>query len=187
MQKIIIGTFVGGLILFFWQFVSWQLANLHGSSMTYTPLEGQILECLSEAGLPEGEYFIPNRPPDMDPAEYMTLATEKYIGKPWAQIQYHHNFQNTMVMNLIRGFIIDLLAAFFVCIILAGNPSLNFRKILSTCLAVGMIGYLTIPYLNTIWFKTTSIPYLIDAIVPWALIGLVLGKILLSRGDTVSE
>jgi hypothetical protein len=42
-------------------------------------------------------------------------------------------------------------------------------------IAVGLIGYFTISYLNSIWFKTESLPDLIDAIVPWALTGGWLG------------
>jgi len=40
---------------------------------------------------------------------------------------------------------------------------------------VGLIGYLTIPYLNSIWFETNSIGHLIDAFVSWGLVGIWLG------------
>jgi hypothetical protein len=42
-------------------------------------------------------------------------------------------------------------------------------------IAVGIIGYLTIPYLNTIWFETSSMGYLVDALVQWGLVGVWLG------------
>jgi len=56
-MKVLIGSMVGGLILFFWQFLSWGLLNIHGSQMAYTPLESQVLECLKSSNLPEGEYY----------------------------------------------------------------------------------------------------------------------------------
>lgn len=181
MIKIVIGTLVGGLILFFWQFISWGVGNLHGDQIAHTPLQEQLLSCLESAGLPEGEYFIPNKPPEMSQEEYGKIVEEKWIGKPWARIQYHHNFQNTMPMNMFRGLVIDLLAAFLVCVLLVGDPTLGFRKCLTACLSIGIIAYLTIPYLSSIWFKTNSLPDLVDAVVPWLLIGLAFGKILPNR------
>jgi hypothetical protein len=178
MKKTLLGTIVAGLILFVWQFVSWSGANLHSSQLSYTPLESDLLECLSTHKLPEGEYLIPNKPPEMSMTEYQELFNSKYLGRPWARIQYHHSFENSMGMNMFRGLIIDLLSAFLLCIVLLGDPTLDFKKVMITSLTVGIIAYLTIPYLNSIWFKSNSLPDLLDAIVPWTLIGLILGKIL---------
>lgn len=178
MKRTILGTIVGGLILFFWQFVSWQGANIHSSQMTYTPLQAELLECLKSNNLAEGEYLIPNKPPEMSTDEYMKIFDRDQLGKPWARIQYHHSFENTMGINMFRGLVIDLLSVFLLCMILLGDPTLNFKKVMMTSLVVGVIAYLTIPYLSSIWFKSNSLPDLVDAIVPWALIGLTLGKIL---------
>lgn len=177
-MKVAIGSVVGGLILFFWQFLSWQLLNIHGPQMQYSPIQDQVLECLKSNNLPEGEYILPNKPPNMDMAEYQKEFNANYLGKPWAKVQYHHSFDNTMPLNLIRGFVIDIFAAFLLCMLLVGDPTLTFRKVLSTCISIGLIAYFTIPYLNSIWFKTNSIPDLIDAFVPWTIIGLVLGWLL---------
>jgi hypothetical protein len=43
------------------------------------------------------------------------------------------------------------------------------------CVAVGIIGYLTIPYLNSVWFEGSSMGYLVDALVQWGLVGAWLG------------
>ncbi|MFK7775379.1 MAG: hypothetical protein AB8F94_24780 [Saprospiraceae bacterium] len=42
-------------------------------------------------------------------------------------------------------------------------------------LAVGAIGYLTIPYLHQVWMETDSTGYLIDTVVAWGLVGAWLG------------
>lgn len=181
MKKMVIGTLVGGLILWFWQFLSWGLINIHGSQLQYTDQEQALLDCMAATNLPEGQYFIPNRPPGVDQKEYQEVWKEKHQGKPWARIQYMHKSENTNAMNMIRGIVIDLLAAFLFCYVLLGDPELTSGKVFSTALIIGVIAYLTIPYLNAIWFKSTSLPDLLDAIVPWALIGLVLGRILPKR------
>ena len=42
-------------------------------------------------------------------------------------------------------------------------------------LAVGFTGYLTIPYLNSVWFEASSIGSLIDTVAQWGLLGVWLG------------
>ncbi|WP_236973473.1 hypothetical protein [Membranihabitans maritimus] len=61
MSKIWIGSLVGGLILFIWQFLSWSMLNIHDNEMEYTPNQVQILEVLNE-NLEEGNYFLPTAP-----------------------------------------------------------------------------------------------------------------------------
>lgn len=187
MKKIVIGTLAGGLILFFWQFLAWGPGEFHSSQMAYTPVQEQLLNCLESSGLEEGEYFIPNKPAGTSQEDYQKIVTEKWIGKPWARIQYHHKFENTMGMNMIRGLVIDLLSAFLVCLLLLGDPTLDMRKAITACLSIGVIAYLTIPYLNSIWFKSNSLPDLVDAIVPWLLIGLVFGMVLPNRSKKLSK
>ena len=100
---------------------------------------------------------------------------ERNAGKPWAMVSYHRSMETSMGMNMLRGFAADLLAAFLLIWLLGkmGNPS--GQTALLSAVAVGVIGYLAFPYLNSIWFKSNSLGHLVDAIVPWALVGLWLG------------
>ncbi len=76
---------------------------------------------------------------------------------------------------MFRGFAIDLLAAFLMIWLLLKFKSLNMLTVIQASIAVGLIGYLTIPYLDSIWFEGNSIEYLIDALVQWGLVGVWLG------------
>jgi hypothetical protein len=106
---------------------------------------------LADHKVPEGEYFMPRLSFDAN-----QTAADEYrnsnISKPWAQVSYHHSMENTFASNLIRGFIIDFLSAFFLTWILIQMRDLDFKKALLTSLAVGMIGYMTISYLDSVWF-----------------------------------
>ena len=174
MKKQLIGALLGGLILFFWQFASYGPGNIHGSQMQHLPQQDAILQALADNNVPEGEYFMPRLPLDADQAaadEYMNSN----IGKPWAQVMYHHSMENTFGSNLARGFIIDFLSVFFLAWILMQMRDFDFKKAVLTSVAVGLIGYMTISYLDSIWFKSNSIPDLIDTIVQWGLCGAWLG------------
>jgi hypothetical protein len=74
-------------------------------------------------------------------------------------------------MNFVRGFIVDFLAVFILCWLLLQFADLNMANAIMAAVGAGLIGYLTISYLNNVWFETTSLPFLIDAVVPWAAIG----------------
>lgn len=174
MKKQLIGAFVGGLILFFWQFISFGPGNIHSSQMQHMPQQEAILQALADNNVSEGEYFLPRLPLDAsgEAQEKMAQDTE---GKPWGRIQYHKAYELSFGSNLARGFLIDFLAVFFLIWILVRMKDLDMKTTVLTSLAVGAIGYLTITYLDTVWFKTTSIPVLIDTVVQWGLVGAWLG------------
>lgn len=177
MNKMLIGSFVGALILFIWQFLSWGLLNLHGSQMSYSPNQENIIPCISEHLTEEGTYFIPRADPSLSAADQEAFSKSQ-IGKPWAIVSYRKSFENTFGMNLIRGFVIDFVSVLMLIWILMKFEQNDMKTSIITAVFVGLIGYFYISYLNSIWFQTDSIPDLIDAIVQWAICGAWLGYFL---------
>lgn len=173
MSKQIIGALVAGILLFLWQFLSWTMLNVHQEEFGYTANQDKILQFLGE-NLEEGSYYLPNLPPGSSQEEHQA-AMESSAGKPWATISYHKSMNPDMVMPMVRGFIVDVIAAWLLIWLLIRMNGMNFQRILTASIVVGLIGYLTIPYLNSIWFETNSMPYLIDTVVQWGLVGLWLG------------
>jgi len=173
MKKILIGGLVGGLILFVWQSLSWTVLGIHKSQTEYTPAQNELLQCFRDNNLAEGQYFVPNVNPDI-PTDQHQKIMEGYIGKPWAQITYHKKMESSMGMNLFRGFIINFLSVALLCFLLLGDNALSFKKVMTACLIVGAISYMTEPYLYSIWFQTNTISDLLDAAVQWSLAGLFL-------------
>ncbi len=173
MQKLIIGTVVGAIILFCWQWISWGAVNLHGSQLQYTPNQDEVIECLSQH-LKEGQYFVPTIPSGATAEDHSALVDEK-LGTPWAQINYHEKLEMNMLSNMLRGFLTNLVVAFLLCWVLMHFADLTMKDAVLGSLAVGVIGYLTGAYLNSTWFGTNSMPDLIDAIVQFGLVGLWLG------------
>jgi len=172
MKKSIIAAIVGGIILFLWQFLSWQALQLHSSQTAYTPNQNDILECFKENNLKPGEYFLPTVQPGTKDYE---LYFNEYMNKPWATLQYHERLTNTMPLNMIRGLTCNILVVFLFCFLLNGQRDLSFKKIILSSLSVGIISYLIFPYLNSIWFETNTLPDLLDSFVQWGLLGVWLG------------
>lgn len=173
MKNLIIGALVGSLILFIWQFLSWSMLNIHGSQNQYSANQAEILECL-EGKLTSGEYFMPTVAPGATSEEQQALM-ESSAGKPWAKINYREEFKMTMGMNMFRGWIVGFVAILLLMWLLGKIPNIDFTTTILSCLAVGVIGYLTDNYIESVWFETNSLPDLIDAIVAWGLVGTWLG------------
>ncbi len=173
MKKTIIGVFVGAVILFIWQFVSWAAVNLHGNTQQYTPKQTEILKYLGD-NLEEGFYYLPGSAPGTSAAEEQK-QWEENSGKPWAQIYYHKAMSTAMGLNMVRGFVVDLLAVFLLIFILQRMGNASFQTIVLSSLSVGLIGYLSVTYVNAIWFQTKTLVDLLDAVVSWGTVGLWLG------------
>ena len=174
MTKQIIAVLVSAILLFLWQFLSWAMLGIHQSEFKYAPNQDKILEFLAENLGEEGTYMLPGVPPGTAMDQEQALI-KPYEGKPWAHISYHKSLSMAMGMSLVRGFVADLAAAFLLIWLLMKIENRNLFTVLSGSLAVGLVGYLTIPYLNSIWFETDSLGYLIDAVAQWGLVGLWLG------------
>ncbi len=175
MKKLIIASLVGGIILFVWQSLSFMMLQLHSSQMQYTPQQDEILAVLESSGIEEGDYFLPTTPTTAPSAEVQEEYMGKYWGKPWARISYHKALDMNMGMSLFRGFVIDIFAAFLLVWLLLKFAEFNMKTSVMASLAIGLIGYLTISYLNSVWFETSSIPELIDTLAQWGLVGVWLG------------
>lgn len=170
MKKIIISGLVGSLVLFIWQFLSWAALGLHYDQMAYSPKQDQILESINAIDIEEGDYFIPQAPPGSSNEEMIAMQ-EKHLGKPWVRVSYRKNLQNNMATNMLRGWAISFIAALLFCWLLMNFKEINIKKSILGAVSVGIIGYLVNPYLSSIWFEGNSFPDLVDAIVPWAIIG----------------
>jgi len=70
---------------------------------------------------------------------------------------------------------VDLAAAFLLVWLLMNFRELNLKNAVLASLAVGGIAYLTIPYLNSIWYEGSTTGYIIDWIAQWGLVGVWLG------------
>lgn len=173
MKKLIIGAVVGGILLFFWQFLSFTVLNLHSSMQAHTPKQDEIIQYLNN-NLEEGFYFMPTYPPgtNMEDANKMM---EAYSGKPWAQVYLHKSMNTNMTSNMARGLVVDILAVLCLAWLFGKFTDTSLQNIFIASLAVGLLSYMTTSYLNAIWFETHSIPDLIDAVVGWGIVGLWLG------------
>jgi hypothetical protein len=173
-SKTIIGAVVGAIILFLWQFLSWAVINIHSVNQKYSAKQAEILDYLKTNIGEDGTYFMPNVPPNASSEDQEKIRMDA-IGKPWAEISYHSAFDMSMPMNMGRGVAVNFITLLLLMWLLAKNMNSNFTATILSCLAVGLIAYLSKSYTNSIWFKGNTLPDLVDAIVGWGVVGAWLG------------
>ena len=175
MKKLLIGAIVGGIIIFFWQFLSFAALSLHGKALQYTPKQDEILNNLNSLITEDGQYLMPSLPPNAT-SEEQKASMKTSEGKPWAMVSYHKSMEMNMGMNIIRGLLVDIIAVAMLCWMLSKMNLPTFATILTASVFTGMIVFFTAPYTGHIWYETFDImAYFLDAIVGWGACGLWLG------------
>jgi|SRR6185436_13903624 len=188
MKKWFVGSLVGAILLFAWQFVSWTAAGLHDKEFRYVPGQDQVMNTLSSTLKEDGQYMLPQAAPSASKEEKMKHMDEM-SGKPYAMIVYKAAYKADMITPMIRGFFVDLL---IVILLIFGLGRLTIRStgnIWMSTLAIGFIGWLWYPYTQNIWFQT-PIEVLTGALMDWfvaySLVGLWLG-FWLPRNSTIKS
>ncbi|HXB92496.1 MAG TPA: hypothetical protein VNU72_09410 [Puia sp.] len=175
MKKLVIGSLVGGILIFIWQTLSWAMLNLHHASQEYTPKQDSIMSYLSSQFSEDGAYLMPIAPPGAT-REEVEKCMDQHKGKPWAQIQYHKSMDVSMGGNIARGLVMDIImVALFCWIVMKITPG-SFGNIFMASLLTGVIVFINSPYTIHIWYPKADIMiHLADALVSWALCGIWLG------------
>jgi len=174
MKKWFIGSLVGAILIFAWQFLSWTVLKMHEKEARYTTAQDSILSYLSGTLTEDGIYMLPTVPPGSSAKEGMELG-KKMDGKPWATIMYKRAYDHDMVMPLVRGFLIDLFLVFCLIYILTRGGTPVGMRIFAGSVAVGLVTFLWGPYTMHNWFQTPSetlTGHLIDSLAGWGLAGL---------------
>jgi hypothetical protein len=63
MKKWLIGSFIGAILVFLWQFLSWTILQIHGGEAKYTPAQTEIMNSLAASLKEDGMYMLPTAAP----------------------------------------------------------------------------------------------------------------------------
>ncbi|HEY0677064.1 MAG TPA: hypothetical protein VGD17_02215 [Chitinophagaceae bacterium] len=177
MKKWLIGSLVGAVLLFAWQFLSWGVTGLHDNEFKYHPQQDQIISALSANLKEDGRYMIPRPAPDVSSEEYQKVMSEMF-GKPSAIITYKSSLENKMASQMIRGFLIDIVIVLLLIYLMGGRVDKSLGSIYMATLAVGFVAWLWHPYTEHNWFQspvTIITGALLEWIIAYSILGLWIG------------
>ena len=177
MKKWLIGSLVGAILLFAWQFISWAAAGLHDGEYKYTPQQDQIMNALSSNIKEDGQYMIPRTPIGASQEDHEKFMKDM-VGKPTAVVAYKTAYEYNMVSSIVRGFLVDLVLVLLLIYVLGKRTDLSLGSVYMATLAIGFIAWLWYPYTEHNWFQTPMAIItgaLMDWIIAYSILGLWLG------------
>lgn len=177
MNKIFLGSLVGGIILFGWQSLSWTSLGVHDNTFQYTPAQDSLIRVLEQSIPSNGTYLVPSGVPGTTEEEKENLMKSRE-GKPWAIISFHNYYQLDMIGPVIRGFLTAILCVLLLCLNVQQFHRIKWWKVLLVSVSYGLVSFLFISYNDHIWFSTpwtVLSGQLIDCLAGWGLCGVWLG------------
>lgn len=177
MKKWLIGSLVGAILLFIWQFISWAASGMHDNEYKYHPKQEQIISALSSYLKEDGQYMIPRDNPETS-NEDRQEARKAMAGKSYAIIQYKDKFEMEMATPMIRSFITDVLIVLLLIFIVGRRTYVSMGSVWATVMAVGLVAWFWHPYTENIWFQTPTeiiMNALVDWLIAYTIVGLWLG------------
>lgn len=176
MKKVIIGSLVGGLIIFVWQTLSHVAFNLHEPAQQYTAKQDSVLSYLAKIELAPGGYIMPRMSQNQSMDE-LEGFTKSIAGKPWARVIYYSSYHTDMTMNMVRGLAVDILLVFLLIWVISKLKIPRRSTIVGVSLAIGLMAFCNIPYTEHIWYPVYDLQaQLLDSIMAWGLCGFWLSR-----------
>jgi len=177
MKKWLVGSIVGAILLFAWQYISWAASGLHDKEFKHVSNQDQLMSSLTSSLKEDGQYMLPQASPGASEDEKMKIM-EQMNGKPFAMISYKSAYKSDMITPMIRSIFVDLIIVLLLIFLLGRMVTVTFGNVWMCSLAVGFVGWLWYPYTQNIWFQT-PIEVVTGALMEWflaySIVGLWLG------------
>ncbi|MEO5647778.1 MAG: hypothetical protein ABIQ56_05415 [Chitinophagaceae bacterium] len=147
MKKILIGSFIGAILTFGWQTISWTVLPFHDQGFLQVADQENVIGQFSAIFKEDGQYLVPRADANLSEEakqSYMKSRTDK----PWALVSFHKSMSDDMMSSIIRGFLICLVCVWLVCLVVHRQANKTFTSIFLTVLSFGIVSFLYINYNN---------------------------------------
>lgn len=167
MKKILIGSVLAGIAMFFWGFVSWAVLSWHQDVSLSFNDESVMAAAIAESAPEAGIYFLPFTEEgfvDGGPSMFASIVPE-----------YHFNMGMQMGLGVLGYIVSALLVAMALGMTKGLSYSGRLKFVLLLGLIIGAVGHF--PYWNWMNFPTPYVLVMIaDTVLNWLLGGLILAK-----------
>lgn len=183
MKKLVVASFVGAVIIFMWNALSWMALPVHLDTFKFAPNQDSVLSLLDASGIESGAYSFPmadNRNIEAFDSKYKEQCEKVFlesIGKPSAMVFFTKSTSGDMMSSFLLGFLYVFVLAFSVTLILilASNKLHTFGGRFWLVMLIAMLFAIQGPLTDHNWMQ---FPWhyvrgaLVDIIASWGLCGL---------------
>lgn len=175
MKRLILATFAGAVVAFFWGFVSWMLIGWH-TPETFND-EAAVTQVIAENADTHGIYMLPAPGTDEDHTVEFTKGPFVYamvrpgsLDQPWS-----------MTESMIRSFCINLVCCLVIAISVLRIRATRYISRASVGVTMGLFAALSVVLPQWNWFETPGrhlLAAMLDPIICYSLAGLAIAAII---------
>lgn len=195
MTRVMLAALAGAVVLYVWNMAAWMVLPLHTPTMSALKDESAVTEALRKQQLETGVFVAPWSDDEADWSNPESDFMKNHRRGPIYSLYYHAEGSEVMpVSMMLRGFLIDLLAAGIAACLLSaaasgccgGSYANRVGFVFGIGLIVALAGHLN--YWNWMRFPTGyTLAFVVDAAIGWLLTGLALAAIVRAPAEGVSE
>jgi len=197
MKKVLIGGFLGAVIMYVWSFIAWGVIPLHDSTMRNVANEDSLIVVMRSTMNAKTIYVFPGKP---QPTPEMTAEQKEATMKAWEQkyqrgptgmiIYDPYGSSPMMPSQLAVGFIICFISAALAGWLLARSTAIT-SGYLARVMYCGVLGIFVsvvahLTYWNWMGFPLDyTIAIMVDVIIGWILAGLGIAAVVKEKKTAV--
>ncbi|TAK59733.1 MAG: hypothetical protein EPO24_07370 [Bacteroidetes bacterium] len=186
MKKVLLGTVIGGVLLFLWGAVSHMFFPFANDSLNRFANEEAVIQTLKENAPTSGIYFLPYVPmtqSSMSDSQFKSIqeaAQKKLQQGPFMLASVRMGEMGSYGTYFIVQLITDMLSALFVCLVLLSLKELSYLKQVGMCVMIALAGFAaqTLPQWNWYSFSNAfTFAELFDLVFGFFFAGLGMAKV----------
>lgn len=193
-KKVILGTVIGGIVLFLWGWASHSLLPFYNNTLLGFTNEDAVVQALIANAPSSGVYFVPYMAQttgmsDEQKGAAEQAATQRMQQGPFMLASIRLGEMGPIGKYMAIQLITNMLSALFVCLVLIKAKEMGFwsRVILIEWIVLAMFAAQSLPHWNWYAFSTAfTMAELFDLVVGWFFAGLVLAKLNLGQSSPAS-
>lgn len=186
-KQLILGSVLGGIVLFVWSFIAWTLIPWPGEPIRTFTNEGAVEQAIVSNAPVSGMYLLPNPHKSGVTPEQQTAAEEKLMGGPRVFASVRLGAMRPFPVLLITQLLTFIISALIVTFFLLKTVGLSYGQRVVFVVMCGVLIFLGGKMDQWVWWSFSTAYVLIELVaivVGWILAGLVIAKF--ARGRTAA-
>jgi hypothetical protein len=183
-KQLILGTVLGGIVLFVWGAIAWMFIPWPGQPLRAFKNEDAVTQAIVANAPKSGNYLLPNGEAKGLTAEQQQQAMEKMAKGPIVFAAVRLEPFNSMAKPLVIQFLTQLLVALLGTLLLLQTSGLSYKSRVIFLTVIGLIIFVGGHMDESTWWSFSNAYMLMQfgvLVIGWFLASLVMAKVVIGK------
>jgi hypothetical protein len=179
LKQLILGSLLGGIILFLWSFIAWEFIPWPGQPLKAFNNEAAVEQAIVSNAAGSGNYIMPNPHKPGLSSEQQQAMMEKITQGPMVFASVRLGPMRPFSVLLIVQLVTQLLSAFIATFLLLKTCGLSFGQRVMFVAACGVLIFVAGKLDEWVWWSFSSAYLMMEfgaIVIGWILAALVIAK-----------